>query len=298
MKTQIIPLLAVSLLIMLGCTKDEYRHLLADPESYRLCKVLNYSSSSDPTPHTFMELSYSENGNLILEALYDYPNTLFTYRTYEYDRNNALVKESIYDGEVGNLRLGTYITYAHENGNLITKLYLADGTWIRTEHFEYEGENLVNTYKTDASCGIYHQYKYTYNNLNLLVLEECFMYNGELEHTTKYTYDESSRKVKTEIFNHIGETTQTVEHNYTGSSTLPTEELYYDLLGNLTQHRKLIYDAYENLTEIRILKDHGTPALFKKKFVGKLLIEHITYSPAWGYAEWGVSRYEYEKYPK
>lgn len=297
MKIQKIFLLTISLISMFSCTKDEYDDLFSEPENYRLIKVLNYGSSSDSKPSTFMELKYSENGNLQRESLYDYPSTLFTYRIYDYDSNNLLKEKKIYDGQVDNLSLGTYTTYEYENGNLIKEeLYLANGILKRTEHYEYEGKNLVNTYKVDDELGIHHQYKYTYNDLNLLILEEDFMYNQELSSFSKYSYDDNLRLTKTEIFNHDETISQSIEHKYTGDDTLPTEVIYFDTNGNLTQRRQLIYDAFENLTETKIITDQGTNTLFKKKFRGKLLIEHIRYAPTFGFTEWTVTRYEYEKF--
>ena len=295
MKTQKI-LFLVILISVFSCSKDEYKESFSDPVNYRLIKVLNYSSSSDSEPDTYKDLKYFENGNLQKESYYDYPSTLFTYKLYDYYNNNLLKEKKIYDGQVGNLNLGTYMKYEYENGNLIKEeLYLANGTLRLTKFYEYENGNLVNTYKIDDKLGIHHQYKYTYNDLNLLILEEVFMYNQKLSGFTKYYYDDKLRLNKTEIFDHNKAISQTVEHKYTGDSSLPTEEFYYDSNGHLTQRRQLIYDSLDNLTEIKIITDEGTNSLFKKKFKGKLLIEYIRYAPTFGYTEWGVSRYEYEK---
>ena len=345
MKIHKILLLAISLICMFGCTKDEFDEMLSEPENFRLIKVLNYSSSSasEPTtfmdlkyyangnlqkesiydypntlftyrvydydnnnllkekkipenfrlikvlnyssssasePTTFMDLKYYANGNLQKESIYDYPNTLFTYRVYDYDNNNLLKEKKIYDGQVGNLTLGTYTKYEYESGNLIKEeLYLANGTLKRTKFYEYENDNLINTYKVDDKLGIHHQYKYSYNDLNVLILEEVFMYNQEMSSFTKYSYDNDLRLTKTEIFDHNETITQTVEHKYSGEDTLPSEEIYYDSHGNLTQRRQLLYDSFDNLTETKIITDQGTNTLFKKKFNGKLLIEHIRYAP-------------------
>lgn len=295
MKSKIL-LFSILLVSMYSCSKDENDDLSYQPENYRLTKVLNYTSSSASEPYSYTELKYSENGNLQKESLYDYPRTLFTYRTYDYDSNNLLKEKQIYDGQVGNLSIGTYIKYEYENGKLIKEaLYLANGTLKHTGHYEYEGKNLVNSYKVEDRLGIHHQFKYTYNDLNLKILEESFMYNQKLSGYTKYSYSDNSHLIKTEIFNPDATIAQTVEHMYLGNCTLPTEEKYYDAGGNLTQRRQLIYDDFENLTEIKLITDQGTNTLFRKKFKGKLLIEHIMYAPTWGYTEWSVTRYEYEK---
>lgn len=295
MKIQTLLLLTVSLIGMFSCTKDESEDLFFQLENYRLIKVLNYSSSSDSEPSTFMDLKYSANGDVQRESLYDYPSTLFAFREFDYE-NNLLIEKRNFGGQVGNLSLGTYTEYEYEYGNLVKEeLYLTNGTLKCTKFNEYENGNLVNTYKIDDKLGIHHQYKNSYNDLNVLILEEVFMYDEELSSFTKYSYDDNLRLIKTEIFNHEETITQTVEHKYSGDSTLPSEEVYFDANGNLTQHRQLIYDDFENLTETKIITDQGTNTLFKKKFNGKLLIEYIRYASTWGYTEWTVTRYEYEK---
>jgi hypothetical protein len=286
-------LLTIPLICILGCTKED---LFLEPENYRLVKVLYYTESSDPEPSRFTELQYSEKGNLERESFYDYPSTLWAYTVYDYDNDNLLIERRRYSGQVGNLRLGTYTKYEYENGELIKEeLYLADGTLKRTDFYEYENGNLVNTYKLSDKLGIHHQYKYYYNELNLLVLEEVFMYDQVLSSFTKYSYDDNLRLTKTEAFDHNEIISQTVEHKYIGDSDLPYEEIHYDSNGDLTIRRQLIYDSFDNLTEAKIVTDQGVYTEFKKRFEGKLLIERITYLPSMGFTEWGVSRYEYEK---
>lgn len=295
MKTIKILLLTISLTSIFGCTKDESGDFFTHSENYRLIKVLNYSNSADSEPSTFMDLKYSEDGNLQRESLYEYPNTLFTFREFDYE-NNLLVEKRIFDGQVGNLRLGTFTKYEYADGNLVKEeLYLADGTLKLTEYNEYEGKNLVNTYKFDEKLGIHHQYIYIYNDLNLLIREEKFMYDQKLDGFTEYFYDDNLRLNRTEIFNFDETRIQTIKHKYTGDSTLPSEEFYYDSDGELFQRKQLIYDNFDNLTETKVIDNQGTHTLFRKKYNGKLLMEHIRYAPTWGYTEWTVTRYEYEK---
>ena len=301
MKIQKLLLLTILLIIVFSCTKDEYDKMFSNPENYRLIKVLYYSSSSASEPHSFMDLKYSANGNLQRESIYYYPSTLFTYMEYDYDDNNLLKEKKIYDGQVGNLSLGTYTKYEYENENLIKEeLYLANGTLRQTKIYEYKNDNLINTYKLDDNLGMHHQYKYTYNDLNVLILEEVFMYDQEMSSYTKYSYDDNLRLTKSEIFDHNKTISQTVEHKYTEEDTLPSEEIYHNSDGIISQRRQLIYDDFENLIETIIITQWATNTLFKKKFIGKLLIEHISYIQdskytEWGYSELGVSRYEYEK---
>lgn len=294
MKNRNTILLTISLLCMFSCTKDDSGDLFLHLDNFRLVKVLNYSNSTDTDPYTYMDLEYSVDGNLQKELLYDHPNTLFTYREFDY-RDNLLIEKRIFDGQVGNLTLGTYKKYEYDGDNIIkVELYLADGTLKRTVYSDYEGENLVNTYKVDNELGIHHQYKYTYNDLNLLILEEQFMYDQKLSGFTKYSYDSNMRLIKTEVFNFDETIYRTIEHKYNGDNKLPIEELYYAPSGDMIQHRKLIYDDFNNLTEIRIINSSGNHPLFKKTFNGKLLIEHIQYLPTWDFKESSVTRYEYE----
>jgi len=205
-----------------------------------------------------------------------------------------LTEKRIYDGQVGSLKLGTYYKYEYENSKLAKEeLFLRDGTLKRTEYYEYIGNNLVNTYKISDELGIHHQYKYTYNDLNLLILEESFMYDQKLEEFKKYFYDDINRLSRTEIFNFDGTLIQTEEQKYVSDSELPSEITYYDSDGKLSQQQQLIYDELGNLIETKIIDSQGTHTLFKKKYYGKLLIEYIRYAPTWGYSEWWVTHYEY-----
>lgn len=265
------------------------------PENYRLTKILNFSNSTDSEPYGFVNLKYDGNGNLINESLYDFPNTLYTYREYDYE-NNVLIEKRIYDGQVGDLKLGTYRKYEYDNNKLTKEsLFLADGTLKYTTHYEYDGNKLLTTYKVDDELGIHHQYKYTYNDLDSVILEETFMYDQKLDGYIKYYYDAIDRLFKSENYNSDGTLIQTEIKNYNGSSILPSEEIYYDNSGTLTQKYQLLYDNLDNLTEIRLVNNIEFHTLFKKKYEGKLLVEHIQYAPTWGYSEWYVARYEYSK---
>jgi hypothetical protein len=275
-----------------GCEKGDIYPLT---DNYRLVKILNYGSTSDSEPNTFVDLEYDNNGNLIKESMYDYPNTLFTYKEYDYE-NNLLKKKRIYQGQVGNLYLGTYRVYEYENSKLIKEeLFLSNGTSKYTKHYEFSGDNLVNTYKFNDKLGIHHQYKYEYNSDNLVILEETYMYNQLRGGFTKYYYDDKLRLTKTEIFNYDETIRQTEEHKYIGNSASPAELLIYDSQGELTQQRELLYDDFGNQTEMRIIDEQGSHSLFKKTYNGNLLIEHIRYAPNFGYSEWTVTRYEYSK---
>jgi len=287
-------ILLFSLILTLSCCEkiNDYPSL----DNFRLTNILNFSNSTDSEPVGFVNLEYDGNGNLIKESLYDFPNTLYTFREYDY-KNNVLTEKRIYDGQVGNLKLGTYRKYEYENEKLVKEeLYTADGTLKYTTHYQFIGDNLMTTYKENNELGIHHQYKYTYNDLNLLILEESFMYDQLLDGFTKYYYDNSKRLTKTEIYDSKGTKIQTEENNYEGSKNVPYEVLYYDTDGTLTQTRKLLYDNLDNCTETTFVDGQGgTHTFFKKKYNGKLLIEHIQYDPSWGFAEWYVTRYEYSK---
>jgi hypothetical protein len=287
--------LIVTLIGLFGCSKDEIDEIHPTLDNHRLTKILNYSKSTDSEPYSFVDIEYDGYGNLHKESLYDYPNTLFTFREYFYE-NNLLKEKRIYDGQVGNLQLGTYSKYEYENNNLVKEgLFLADGILKYTVHYEYNGNNLVNTYKVSDELGIHHQYKYTYNDFGLVILEENYMYDQKLEGFTKYYYDDNLRLIKTEIFNFDGTLIQTEEKKYVGYTTSPTEELYYDSYGTLSQQRQLLYDDFGNLVEIKIIDSQGSHTLFTKKYNGNLLTEHIQYLPSFGYSEWYVTRYEYSK---
>ena len=260
----------ILILIILGlssCEKTDFNAVLENElitDNFRLVKILNYGSTSDSEPNTFVDIEYDSNGNLIKESLYDYPNTLFTYREFDYE-NNLLKEKRVYDGQVGNLQLGTYRIYEYENSKLTKEeLFLSNGTSKYSRHYEYAGDNLVNTFKLNDELGVHHQYKYKYNEDNLVTLQERYMYDQQRDSYTKYNYDDKLRLIKTEIFNYDETIIQTQEHKYVGNSTLPTEELIYDSQGELSQQRELFYDEFGNQTEIIVVDERGSHSLLKK----------------------------------
>lgn len=155
-------------------------------------------------------------------------------------------------------------------------------------------DKLVDTYKVDDTLGVHHHYKYTFDNLRRLSLEEGFMYNLELSEFIKYFYDNSDRLVKSEFYNHEKTLTSYIDKIYIGTSKLPDEELHYDLNKTLTQTRQLTYDNWENLTEVNVIGQGINCRLFKKIYSRQLLTEEIRYNPYFGCTEWTVTRYEYE----
>jgi hypothetical protein len=264
-------------------------------DDYRLSRILSYPNSGSHTATSGLEFRYSENGDLIKELLIDYPNTVSTYKDYEYV-NNRKAKVKIYDGQVGNLTMGTYIEYFYTDDQLTKEeLHLGDGTLKYSTHYQYEGGKLVNTYKEGDDLGIHHQYKYSFDSQGRLLLEQVYMYDEELSEFIKYFYDDHDRIIKTEWYDHTSTLTGYMARKYEGSGNLPELELQYDNHGALMQTRQLTYDQWGNLAQVTVSGQGPSCTLFKEKYNGQLLMEKITYSPAWGCVEWTVSRYEYSK---
>ena len=285
-------LVLMGLLVAFGCKEGS---IWPATENFRLKKILSFSNSTSPQPYGAIEFSYSDNGNLIKESTINYPNTITTYTLYEYSGNQVTMKK-IFGGQVGNLTLGTYIKYSY-SGDKVTKeeLFLSDGTLQYTSFYEFEGDKLTNSYKVDDNLGKHHHYKYTFDNLKRLTLEEVFMYNQELSGFTKYFYDSRNRLIRTEFYDHTRTLTSYQERIYDGTSKLANEEHFFDPNGTLTQKRQLTFDMWGNLTQINVDYLGTTCTLFRRKYEGKLLIEEITFLPSYGCTEWAVTRYEYEK---
>lgn len=284
--------LSLIIVFLLSCEKND---VFPTYYNFRLTKILNYSNSTDSEPYGFVEYKYNADGNLIRESMFDYPNTLYTYKEHIYG-NNLKIRTNIYDGQVGNLRLGTYRLFSYENEKLVLKeLYLGNGTLKYKTIFEYEADSLVNTYKVSDKLGVHHQHKYTYDNYMRLVLEESFMYNQQLESSIKHYYDDNDRLIKSESYDRNGEKTSITKKKYIGSNKLPSEVVYLNNEGIQTSKTRLLYDNSDNLIEIIYIVNNESHTLLKRKYNGKLLIESIRYSPNWGFTEWTVTRYEYSK---
>jgi hypothetical protein len=288
-------MLAVVLLLTSGCFDNDPSpaKMAAD---YRLSKVLNFSSSTAAEPYGFMTLTYNRNGAVIKEEMFDYPSTLISYREYEYDAGHK-IKQSHYGGKVGSLALQGYNVYTYSADNLTKEeSYQADGTLNYETHYEYDGNKLTTTYQIGpGNFGVNHQYKYTYDVTGRLSLEEYFGYDEVLEYSKNYFYDDEDRMIRTEMNGFNGERAWVMENRYYDDDELPDEEFTYDANGNVIAHRRIEYDAWGHDTTV-IVDDNGVEhRLTSRKYDGQLLIESINYNPYFGFSEWGVTRYEYER---
>lgn len=290
---RVILMLSSALILVSSC--DEHDPSPARSGSdHRLVKILNYSSSLSDTPYNTMEMTYDTRGNLTKESLFSYPHTLLTYTDYEYDGTKR-VRKLNYDGQVGNLTLGSSIKYNY-TGDHMTKeeLFLGDGSLKFTAYYKYSGDKLIETYKDGDGLGIHHHYKYSYNLSGRLILEQVYMYDEELENSTKYYY-EDDRLIKSELYDRFDDLVSSIERKYKDADDLHDQELWFDANGNVVQNREITYDQLGNEIEITVDNQGTRNKLASRKYDGDLLIEEITYHPFFGYEEWTVTRYEYER---
>lgn len=294
--TRLFILFGVISLAFFGCDdNDPSPDITPTTSDHRLIKILNYKTSTSPEPYNFMDMTYDSQGNLKKETLIDFPNTITTYTDYEYDGSKR-VKKLNYDGQVGNLQLGTFIRYGYDNNKLTKEeLFLGNGTLKFSTHYEYDGNRLVTTFKNGDGLGIHHQFKYFYDFRGRLIREEVYMYNQELENFTKYEYDDNNRVIAVELYDRNSILISSTERIYIDTDDLPDRELWFDSEGNLTTDRRMTYDQYGHELEVTLI-EQGTPhKLVSRKYEGELLMEEITYHPYFGFAEWTVTRFEYEK---
>ncbi len=288
-------LLSVGLLLLSGCFENDpsAAKLISD---YRLAKVLNFSSSTAAEPYGFMVLTYNGNGEVIKEEMFDYPSTPTSYREYEYYEGNK-VKQRYYAGQVGNLVLQGYYVYTYTDDKLTKEeSYQGDGTLINETRHEYDVGKLTTTYQIGpGNLGISHQYIYTYDASGRLSFEEYYPYNEVLEYSKNYYYDDDGKMIRIEMNGFNGERAWVMEKRYYDVDELPDEEFTYDAAGNVIAHRRIEYDAWGHDTTV-IIDDNGVAhRLTSRKYDGQLLIESINYNPYFGFSEWGVTRYEYER---
>jgi len=282
-----VTILLVTVWTICSCEEPDIEPTL---NKYRLSRILHYSSSTSGKPYGLVELDYDDRGNLVKESMFDWPDILTAYKVYEYT-NGRKTKEKIFGGQVGDLTLTGYINYYYTNDN-VTKEEWYLGTLNWRTYYEFDGDNLINTYKEDDNLGIHHQYKYSYDSKGRLILEEMFMYNQELDGFTRYYYDNTDRPTKTELYDRHGLVSY-AEKVYYGSDELPDELLSYDAGGQLTGRSELIYDRWGNAVGCK--STWPRPCLFfSRRYRGQLLIEAITYHPYFDCTEWTVTRYEYE----
>jgi len=311
-----------------SCDKEDYS-ISHNPEKFQLTKILQYSSSTSRSPVRGVEYTYDNSGNMIRESFYDYQPTTFlwTYKEYEYS-GNKVIKEKIYDGEVGNLRFSQYVDYTYEDDKLVKEEYcrVVDGSLLNSMNYEYdERGNLVRQYQYEPRYGITRDMKYVFDHRNRLILEENTIFGVANLKYIKYTYDDNDREIKKEYCYDNWDIHRWTEKMYNGTNKLPEIELhygeneiqtqkilclydnqgnlienhFYDWNGILTGNAMHYYDKWGNHTETK----NNECTSFKRKYKGKLLIEVFHYlslptteSGKGGCTpESGVARYEYRK---
>jgi hypothetical protein len=258
---------------------------------YRLTKILNFGKSDSKEPFGYIEFTYDAHGNLARESMIDNPDILAMYKTYTFE-NGRMATQKIYDGQSNNPTLSRTITYKYQ-GDLLVQEDATDasGALQQSVFYVYTNRNLAETYTWNESLGKHHHYKNSFDSRGNLIKQQTYMYYNELESTENYSYDDQNRKIKTEKFNHLNALQFITIAEYTGNNTLPSTVINQNAQGNETSRQNFVLDVAGN--QIQTLM--GNNIANKRKYYGKLLREEIHYSPTWGFVEFGMTRYEYEK---
>jgi hypothetical protein len=177
--------------------------------------------------------------------------------------------------------------HSYENGKRIkSELVRADGSFVYTTNYEYDNDLLSATYKVDEKLGEYHRVQYFYDGAGNIVREESYMYDGELSGVEERSYDVNGRLV---ISRNLSQTT---EFEYASDQhLLPSREVIRDPQRGFESERIYVMDEFGNQA-IAYLDGNKWRQC---KYYGTLLMEQINYYPEWGFTEFGVSRFEYER---
>ena len=290
----IVKVLLSTVIILPGISCEEstsYTEYLF-PENFRVGKIEHYTDEKSEEPGMFTTFEYDENWNMIKKSELNHQHSLIVYYEYEYS-DNLLIEERTFYDQGGQMEQYFTVKYEYSDGKLTGEMhYRNNGTLIYSVHNEYDGDNLISKYWIGDTEGLYQKHNYTYNEANLLLLDEFYEYY-QLSGFTRYTYDDNKRLVKTEDFEPGGTRTVTEIINYTGSGDAPAERLFYNKDSTLSRRVSLIYDRLDNpLKEIVYLNSGIQLPLYKKKYKGKLLTEHINYMLLTG-PPYTVARYKY-----
>ena len=298
MKQKFTVLLLILAMGVSSCDKEDNLTILQSNQ-VRLSKILQYSNSTDFKLGGEIDYTYDNAGNMIKESFYDCHSTkiLYTYKEYEYSGKKK-IKEKIYDGEAGNLKLGSYTVYTYDGENLVKEEnYRNDGLLFYSEIYEYDSaNNLIREYTDDPVYGILFDVKYSYDNQSRLILEDYSAFGINDAKYIKHIFDNSGREIKVEYYDINWNLIQYSENIYDGNSKLSEKTVNYDKNGIKTAEYKHFYDKWGNLTETT---NQNGCSYFKRIYNGDVLIEEIKY---WTWdtgfndcSESGMSRYEYEK---
>lgn len=287
-----------------ACKKDQLLETIDGPviandgdsavfnlQNYRLVKILNFSKSTSTAPGSYVKYDYDKRGNMIKESFFSDPDIINTYKNYYYDGTN-LTKMEIYDGQSNALTRSQVTTYTYDNNRLTEELLKReDGSTVRTTHYIYADNKLIEQYYLEPSLGKTNLLKFSYDSRGNITMEQSYMYNNELSQTTKYVYDALNRPTTIEVYDHNNTLVVTTKLEYSSSYPMAVQEKITSASLPNGSTRTYSLDQYGN----QVVGKIGTNTWFKKQYYGKLLREQIRYSPEWGFSEAGMTRFEYEK---
>ena len=254
-KIILIPLLALILLLSIGCSEEK-----ADTSAYDYYPQKEKITYSDGNRTRIVKYTYDEKGNVTEELIYRQEAFFFipyyhlsNKRTYTYtydemgrfveciDTNDYHAPPFSITGEDGFSKHGKYYDYDQE-GRLIKEGYiiLETGERAGTNWKEYIYDEYGNLVKEHPHFG--EDTVYTYDENNRLIRKEPILYHRTY---TDYFYDEQGRTLYTVTTNHdagpIGKNQPLVVTGYQRT------EYIYDSYGRLVKKLFKTLDPDQNL---------------------------------------------------
>ena len=220
---------------------DEYRGAISEKDIYtydangNLTEKASYGSDGLLSERE----SFDSNGNTIETLWFDYDGSL-TRRTYSYDTNGNLIKES---DNKGFCRTYKYDTNGNEiecdwhesNGERSLTCTQYDWRGNKTEEIHYKGDGIIYSkylykydwrgnmieeiYENKNSANYNHKYVYKYDWLGNKTEEIHYEGEGELSSKHLYTYSAKGNLMKEEVYDSNGILTEKKEYNANGDET-------------------------------------------------------------------------------
>jgi YD repeat-containing protein len=177
-----------------------YSNRTYDDKGYLIKEI-----TSDLTVRTY---EYDANGNLIKEsfvyqpALSNHPTQVNGYYLYEYDANEILIKESTYiSGSLdSDPSLSNYYIYEYDSNGILIKKIWYYATYDPPVYYIYEYDsagNMIKELEYDNSDELTLYYTYEYNNYGNMIKYSKYIGENELQyyHTCEYDDDGNMTKV-------------------------------------------------------------------------------------------------------
>src|SRR5690606_23836529 len=122
-------------LVFLASCDDEVEPVFIEIPG-KLKKEMSFEDINGEYPMGFTEYKYGENGKVLEEHFYEYPDYQHYFIRKEYDNKDRLIRQTSYTNEFGKFVKGTYVIFEYDEDGKLVKRWMIDGISNKPPGFE------------------------------------------------------------------------------------------------------------------------------------------------------------------